>query len=473
MLRKLWAERAAEIAPEIIAAVADQRFADAYKIIDGIAFDDHCTEATDYVKPVLNECIAFGAGLVTPWKQTAVLNGAPWPKDIVTNALVAMFNGLSTNGTEAVKTYLRNQVQVAEEKAKAPALTVAKAADEALAQALNKAVLGSGRVAVNVAANLTTTRLVAYGTVSELAATGATAYRWTAILDGTTCALCRTSHGKKFEVQRALTRLDGLLRMTNPNDLKAASPWPKDAGAFSQLTIEELTERGWGVPPLHPFAGASWSGSIAHWPPRRSRSRKQHGVPCSALARTPTNRRPEIKRRETTMSYFQNVQRMQRQTLKTAGIDVYASPLTVRKSAAQPARHVPLIDTALRKSDGGDVPVNARGLIDTGVRKAQTIPATDRSDADATSHEHGRPPEPPAGEHVKYTTMQATVLEAMRASGVSAALIAQLEAEYRAANLASGTVASGTVAKRQRPVATIVKTGTHIPPIDTAFGRPN
>jgi hypothetical protein len=257
-LTVLWAKRAASIASKLAAAVADEKWAEAYAIIDAIKLDDLCEDAVVNASGVLPECVQLGAAMQTQHRKTGYMTGkVPWPDPLMNSALAAYFNNVRGDGAEIIREKLRAEIAQLEDAVKQAQLTISKAdIDQGLADALNRVVLQGGRSVINIGANLVTTRLVAFGAVSELAATGATSYKWTSILDGSECALCRTSHGKKFETARAVSRLEGLLQMTDPGDLKANAPWPKDTpegrAQFAQLTIDELTARGWNVPPLHP-----------------------------------------------------------------------------------------------------------------------------------------------------------------------------------------------------------------------------
>lgn len=132
-----------------------------------------------------------------------------------------------------------------------------KAVIPGLADKLNSAVAAGGAVNLSKGANLTTTRLAAFGSVTELAARGRTAYQISEVLDERTCPVCRRMHGRVFFVRPAAERLERQLLESDPAVLAASAPFPRS----SRTGIEELTslnrggliERGWDAPPFHPW----------------------------------------------------------------------------------------------------------------------------------------------------------------------------------------------------------------------------
>ncbi len=125
-----------------------------------------------------------------------------------------------------------------------------------MAGQLNDAVLGTGRAMVDIAANLFTSRLVSYGFLSQAQNDGIDEYQVSAILDQHTCPVCQYMNGKTFQVGAALGRLDQVLRIQDPNELKQAAPWLKqDHDSLHQLhgqDAEDLQAAGFDTPPYHP-----------------------------------------------------------------------------------------------------------------------------------------------------------------------------------------------------------------------------
>jgi len=133
--------------------------------------------------------------------------------------------------------------------------TVFKAIIPGLAGKLNSAV-ASGGVAIDTAANLTTSRLASFGALSQAAALGAGTYQISEVLDLVTCAVCRRMHGRTFSVQPALDASFSTLMTANPMELATSEPWPSQSregiSELSEMSEGELVAKQWNRPPFHP-----------------------------------------------------------------------------------------------------------------------------------------------------------------------------------------------------------------------------
>ena len=128
--------------------------------------------------------------------------------------------------------------------------------DLTLAQKLNQATMGTGKKLFDLAANLTTSRLVAFGFLSQAAKAGQVAYQVNAILDDRTCPVCVYMHGKTFAVNSEYGKVLQTLGTADPNGIKSLAPWPSQSKkgllALYSLTMPELQSIGYGSPPYHP-----------------------------------------------------------------------------------------------------------------------------------------------------------------------------------------------------------------------------
>jgi hypothetical protein len=264
-LKLLWQKYAKAQLAELVQLIAQDKWDDAHRLVSSISVDDICAGAKENIDGVLPECVAFGAQLNKPWKQTALRAGAyEWPDTFMQNAQALLFNGLK-NAVIEMQRAAAQLLEDAQHKAQMEAqgmvegtLAVAKAAyDSALVEALNKAVLEGGSVAVDVGANLTTSRLVSYGYLAEADAGGDETYQITEILDERTCPFCMDMHGRTFSVPGAKSLLERALRTQDPNDLKQLFPFPKgdkeSLKNYAKMTNDELQRHGYAVPPFHPL----------------------------------------------------------------------------------------------------------------------------------------------------------------------------------------------------------------------------
>jgi hypothetical protein len=171
-------------------------------------------------------------------------------KDDVSDADLAQDGGLMEpqqgGKRKKLKRVLREQADHQEEVLKA----------DSLAKQLNDAVLNGGRVAIDLAANLTTSRLISLGFLAEALDAGVTTYQVNEVLDERTCPVCQYMNGKAFDVAQEHSRLIQALNTSDPQELKSISPWPgQSEGDLSELygmSLEELQAAGYGSPPYHP-----------------------------------------------------------------------------------------------------------------------------------------------------------------------------------------------------------------------------
>jgi hypothetical protein len=134
-------------------------------------------------------------------------------------------------------------------------MIILKAIIAGLASKLNTAV-ASGGAAIDVAANLSTSRLASYGALSQADSMGTGRYQISEVLDRRTCAVCRRMHGKIFSVKPALAQTEQILLTGNPMELASSSPFPSTSrqgvSDLTSMSDVELTGAGWNKPPFHP-----------------------------------------------------------------------------------------------------------------------------------------------------------------------------------------------------------------------------
>ena len=121
---------------------------------------------------------------------------------------------------------------------------------------LNSSVRGNIKRSFDLGANLTTSRLVSFGYLSEAVDRGQTTYQRSEVLDSVICPVCRRLHGRVFSVAPAHDIIRSQLLESDPKKLKGSFPFPASSRAgvkeLTSLSRAELEERGWSVPPSHP-----------------------------------------------------------------------------------------------------------------------------------------------------------------------------------------------------------------------------
>lgn len=114
----------------------------------------------------------------------------------------------------------------------------------------------AGQAYFNMVSSLHTSRVSAYGFTAEAEVLGLEEYQINEQLDNRICPVCREMHKKTFKVADARRLLDIVTRVTDPDDLKALQPWPKQDKAnlekLKEMSYTELVANGWHIPPYHP-----------------------------------------------------------------------------------------------------------------------------------------------------------------------------------------------------------------------------
>lgn len=124
-----------------------------------------------------------------------------------------------------------------------------------VADMLNAAVDGTAKMMASISANLTTSRLVSFGFLSEAADSGVLRYKLQAVMDDKTSDICISLDGREFEVQQSLDYMQRVLETVDPESLKIISPFVSGSASsidrMDGMTDEELQAAGIMVPPFH------------------------------------------------------------------------------------------------------------------------------------------------------------------------------------------------------------------------------
>lgn len=133
---------------------------------------------------------------------------------------------------------------------------ILKAETMTLADRLNAAVL-EGKALIDINANLTTSRLISLGFLSEAVSKNITTYQVNEVLDDRTCPICQMMHGKTFTVMTEYSKIVTALSTTDPTELKNIAPWPSqkktNVALLASKSNEDLQAQGLGSPPYHPL----------------------------------------------------------------------------------------------------------------------------------------------------------------------------------------------------------------------------
>lgn len=255
-LNEGWEKEAKESVAKLKGLIREGDEAQARRLVDQLSFHAVTNKIGGKLDMVATSALILGASRLVPVKRT-VFNQSKSMPDVVQTAITGLKTSLETNGSQMVRDACHAFIDRAVPLFKSERIRLYKEADEELADALNGVVMGTGKGLVNVGANLTTSRLVSYGFLSQANEMELVEYQVSEVLDERICPVCQSMHGRTFTVERALSRLDTTLRLTDPSALKAANPWPKqDSSSMEDLlgmSDAEVQGRGWDAPPYHPM----------------------------------------------------------------------------------------------------------------------------------------------------------------------------------------------------------------------------
>ena len=254
-----WTPMARGLMTEVGQAVAQGRFTDAYDACAHLSLAGLVDRQRKRLEELGVAAVLFGAARLTGLQSTALMTGERALPKVITSALDQLTSMIEDGAAEQIRATSSRLVALAEEERHRRELSppALRKADVDLADALNAAVLGNGRALIDVGANLTTSRLVSYGFLDQARVMLVERYQVTEILDGRHCPVCEYMHGQTFEVAQEAARVEQVLQILDPKELRSAAPWPKqDQASLDQLramTPGMLQGAGYGSPPYHPL----------------------------------------------------------------------------------------------------------------------------------------------------------------------------------------------------------------------------
>lgn len=246
----------AKAVSQLLPLIEDGKWDDAHDIANRFHMNGVVGAQRRRLEELAVSALLFGAQNVTGSPaSTSFVRGEqqlPWAMQQALDQLTEM---VETLGGEQVRNAIHNFVRAQEivpvEKSEL------RKADQALVDMLNAAVMGTGKMQVDLSANLTTSRLVSLGFLAEAAEKSVTTYQVNEVLDSRTCPVCQYMHGKTFSVEQEYNRVLTALGTSDPKELKAIAPWPSSSKAglrdLNGMSLSDMQAAGYGSPPYHPL----------------------------------------------------------------------------------------------------------------------------------------------------------------------------------------------------------------------------
>jgi hypothetical protein len=256
----LWSDAASPLLPKLGALIEAGEYDDAWRLVNSIDVQSIAHGAAKGLENHAVTALTFGAMLAAQSDKVMYIDH-PLPT-IIPN-VVKMYQAVFPRIQKTILTMLVSFFQTHEPVAKDDcgcmgdiATLLMKGDKLSLGQKLNAVVMGQARGAIDVAANLNTSRLVQLGYLQQSTVSGVSTYQITEVMDGRTCGVCRSMHGQTFNVQSGIDRLLTILQMTDPDAVKQAAPFPSQSAdnvaALKSMSQMQLEQAGMQTPPYHP-----------------------------------------------------------------------------------------------------------------------------------------------------------------------------------------------------------------------------
>lgn len=231
-------------------------FNEAREHINSIDVSPNIENKTKFINLIGMQAILFGAKDFKSAKNSSFYNQPP-PEQLekATKTIVMM---LSVNANEGIKKQAHKLLDIEEANQKESEFTIQKSATNGFVREFVSNVGKNGKSFIDFGSSLHTSRLASWGFTVEAGLSGATAYKVSEVLDSRICPVCDYMNGKVFPVASARKKLEGLLDVTDPDQLKSIAKWPTQSkegiANLQSMSDSELITAGWDTPPFHPLA---------------------------------------------------------------------------------------------------------------------------------------------------------------------------------------------------------------------------
>ena len=256
-LKKRWAQQFGPIKKRLLAAVKNDDPITAHDIVESL---DQLAELHkgmhSYIEYVSTAALLFGASRVRPLNETTLMKG---PKRVppAVKAATKVFEKLLLESRKTIKKIAHQMLnEIERQKVLEHEAELFKADAIKDEQYYIDRIQEAGEGTIDIAASLHTSRLSSYGFLVEAEATNVTEYQIDEVLDSRTCALCNYMHGKTFTVERSLGKVEQVVMVDDPEELKVIAPFfqqtKESLRELHTLSESELQAKGLDMPPFHP-----------------------------------------------------------------------------------------------------------------------------------------------------------------------------------------------------------------------------
>jgi hypothetical protein len=246
----LWRRKWREIEKDLSRLANEGKWHEAVQIASNINLDDIVEETKALARTLAEAALFLGASRIDDPKNASFFGE---PNGHLIDIGVEQWSVvLLRNATIAIQTQAEITLGDLERKFNEDALKrIVKQQDPDLGR-----VGRQGTQFSRAAAALMISRLSTAGFMMEASARGIQQYRVSEVMDAATCPICAEMHNKTFPVDAGLASSTTIMQATDPESLRAVSPFPSQSAAsvkaISAMSQGQLIGAGLNLPPYHP-----------------------------------------------------------------------------------------------------------------------------------------------------------------------------------------------------------------------------
>lgn len=258
-----WRKHWADVAVDIRAAFAADDYRGIEVALDRLDYRDAYEASVGTVKFISKQAMLFGVSRHGELRFSKFMK-TPGAVDIVETATTQLGASIQISAETFRKSLLRFTHEWLGRKADAKGQVLkADPISESEGEIIRDFVVAleafaevAGVSNIAIATSLHTSRLAQYGFCVEADLLGVTSYQINEVLDKRTCPLCEAMNGMVFSVDQVFSRLDRIIRVSDPAELRALNPFPPQTKAglarIKAMSGADLAAQGWDAPPYHP-----------------------------------------------------------------------------------------------------------------------------------------------------------------------------------------------------------------------------
>lgn len=246
---RLWRKQWDQLRREINRAVNKGDWGKAYALCNEVDFNPIVEKTKRLARTFAEASLFLGASRIDS-PDRASFYGNP-DQHLIDRGVEQWAIVLTRNATEALKIQASNTLAEMERKIKDEEMNRIVKADPNLGR-----VGTAGTQFSRATASLMISRMSTMGFMLEASNRGIQTYRVNEVMDAATCGICAEMHNKHFPVADGLAQSSALMAASDPESLKAISPFPSQANAnvkaIGKMGQGQLVGKGLHLPPYHP-----------------------------------------------------------------------------------------------------------------------------------------------------------------------------------------------------------------------------